>query len=113
MDLTASIMAITQTRTPTEQGFDGVNLIPSLSGKTRPIERELFWRIVRPTLQQKAVRSGRWKLLIDNRSYLLFDLSTDLAERHDLAAQHPELVRKLKRSIEEWEKSFNPKPVGN
>jgi len=110
MDLTTSIIAITQTGIPSEQSFDGINLIPSLSGKSRPIERELFWRIVRPTLQQKAVRSGRWKLLVDNRSFLLFDLSADLAERHDLAAQHPELVRKLKRRIEEWEKSVDPKP---
>ena len=112
MDLTASIIAVTKTGIPSEQSFDGINLIPNLTGASRPVERELFWRIVRPNIQQKAVRSGRWKLLIDGRSFLLFDLNTDLAERHDLAAQHPELVRKLKRRIEEWEKEIDQKRVG-
>jgi hypothetical protein len=34
---------------------------------------------------------------------LLFDLKKDSGERNDLAAQHPELVLKLKRRLAEWE----------
>jgi hypothetical protein len=44
---------------------------------------------------------------------LLFDLNTDLAERNDLAAQHPELVLKLKRRIAEWERDVDQKPVSS
>ena len=109
MDLTASILAITRTAVPPGPRLEGINIIPTLTGDSRLIERDLFWRIARPTRLQKAVRSGRWKLLIDGSHYLLFDLNTDLAERHDLAAQHPELVLKLKRRIAEWEADMDRK----
>ena len=110
MDLTASIVAVTGTVVPTDFRFDGINIIPTLTGESPLIEREFFWRIVRPNRLQKAVRSGRWKLLIDAGQFLLFDLKTDLAERNDLAAQHPELVLKLKRRIAEWESDVDQKP---
>ena len=109
MDLTASIIAVTRTAVPSGFRFDGINIVPVLTGASPPIEREFFWRIVRPNRLQKAVRSGRWKLLIDGRQFLLFDLKTDLAERNDLAAQHPELVRKLKRRMAEWESDVDQK----
>lgn len=108
MDLTASIVAVTGTTAP-DHYLEGVNIIPSLAGKAPEVERELFWRIVRPSRLQKAVRSGRWKLLIDGNQFLLFDLKTDLAERNDLAARHPELVGKLKRRIGEWERDVDAK----
>jgi arylsulfatase A-like enzyme len=113
MDLTASIVAVTQTAVPSGFRFDGINIIPNLTGESPLIERELFWRIVRPNRLQKAVRSGRWKLLIDAGQFLLFDLTTDLAERNDLAAQHPELVLKLKRRMAEWERDVDKKPVSS
>ena len=95
---------------PPGHRLDGINIIPILNGESPLIERDFFWRIVRPNLLQKAVRSGRWKLLIDGRQFLLFDLKTDLAERNDLAAQHPDLVLKLKRRIAEWERDVDQKP---
>ena len=110
MDLTASIVAATRTVVPPGERFDGINIIPSLTGESSLVARELFWRIVRPNLLQKAVRFGRWKLLMDNRHFLLFDLKTDLAERNDLAAQHPELVLKLKRLLADWEHEIDPAP---
>jgi arylsulfatase A-like enzyme len=113
MDLTASIVAVTGTAAPSGQHFDGINIIPILTGESPLTEREFFWRIVRPALLQKAVRSGRWKLLIDGRQFLLFDLNTDLAERNDLAAQHPEVVRKLKRRMAEWERDVDQKPASS
>lgn len=57
MDLTASIVAVTRTVVPSSH-LDGINIIPILAGESPLIEREFFWRIVRPSLLQKAVRSG-------------------------------------------------------
>jgi len=104
MDLTASILAITRTVVPPGHHLDGINIIPSLMGQLPVVHRDLFWRIVRPNLLQKAVRSGQWKLLIDGRHFLLFDLKHDPGERNDLAARHPKLVLKLKRQLAEWER---------
>lgn len=103
MDLMASILAATGATIPTTYKLDGLDLLPSLSGRSPVVERELFWRIKRPH-EQRAVRSGRWKLLQDGSNFYLFDVSEDPGERHDLTAAHPELVRKLNAALDGWEK---------
>jgi hypothetical protein len=45
--------------------------------------------------------------LLDGSKQLLFDVSRDLGEREDLAAQHPERVRALKGMIDAWEKDVD------
>jgi len=102
MDLTATILAATGTMNPANHPLDGVNLLPSLSGRSSPVERRLFWRRLRPT-EQRAVRSGRWKLLQDGVNFYLFDVAADPGERHDLTAAHPDLVRKLSAVLDDWE----------
>jgi arylsulfatase A-like enzyme len=103
MDLTASLLAAASATIPATYKLDGLNLLPSLSGRSPVVERQLFWRIKRPH-DQRAVRSGRWKLLQDGNNFYLFDVSEDPGERHDLTAAHPELVRKLNAALDEWEK---------
>jgi arylsulfatase A-like enzyme len=105
MDLTASILAATGVTIPTAYKLDGMNLLPSLSGRSPVVERQLFWRIMRPRAQ-RAVRSGPWKLLQEGRDFYLFDVSEDPGERHDLTSAHPELVRKLNAALDEWEKDL-------
>jgi arylsulfatase A-like enzyme len=105
MDLTASILAATNTSIPANHKLDGINLLPSLSGGSPIVERELFWRIKRPR-DQRAVRSGRWKLVQDRNDFYLFDLSDDPGERHDLTSFHPEVVRKLNAALDQWERNL-------
>jgi arylsulfatase A-like enzyme len=107
MDLTASILAVAGAAVPPDYRLDGVNLLPSLSGLSPIVERQLFWRIKRPRLQQRAVRSGRWKLLQDGVNFYLFDVAADPGERHDLTADHPEMVRKLIAALDDWEKEVD------
>jgi len=103
MDLTASILAATNTRVPVEARLDGIDLLPLLAGRAPAVERTLFWRINVPLRQQRAVRSGDWKLLVDGDDLLLFNLRTDIGERNDLAMQRPDLVAKLRRLLTDWE----------
>lgn len=111
MDLTASILAATGSAVPATYRPDGVNLLPSLSGESAIIERQVYWRRLRPSLQ-RAVRSGRWKLLEDGDNYYLFDVSTDPGERRDLTTEHLDLVRKLHAALDAWEKDVDAgKPV--
>ena len=105
MDLTASILAATGTTVPPTHKLDGLDLLPTLSRRSPLIERQLFWRIKRPR-EQRAVRSGRWKLLQDGNNFYLFDVSADPGERHDLTAAHPEMVRKLNAALDQWEKGI-------
>jgi arylsulfatase A-like enzyme len=103
MDLTASILSATGTQTSEGHPPDGIDILQALRGDAGPVERDLYWRIDRPDRQQRAIRSGSWKLLEDAGSLLLFDLARDPGERLDLAAQHPEVVRRLRVMLDRWE----------
>ena len=107
MDLTASILAATNTQVAGEARLEGVNLLPILEGRAPAVDRTLFWRIDVPTRQQRAVRSGEWKLLLDGDDLLLFDLKADIGERNDLAAARPDLVSKLRPLLAAWEKDVD------
>jgi hypothetical protein len=49
------------------------------------------------------VRQGNWKLVVDGWHDLLFDLANDEGEREDLAQQHPDVVRRLRSLLTDWE----------
>jgi len=107
MDLTASILAATATAVPTDHAPDGMDLLPMLAGAAPLVERTLFWRIDVPMRQQRAVRQGDWKLLVDGDDLLLFDLRGDIGERQDLAARRPDVVRRLRPLITAWEREVD------
>ncbi|MDE3254075.1 MAG: N-acetylgalactosamine-6-sulfatase, partial [Bacteroidota bacterium] len=55
---------------------------------------------------QQAVRWGNWKAvrLNINKEGLhtqLFDLSKDIQEQHDLAAQYPDIVKKMEKIMQQ------------
>jgi arylsulfatase A-like enzyme len=110
MDITASILAATGGRPPAGYLPDGIDILPILRGNAPLLERRLFWRWSRPNRQQRAVRFGQWKLLVDASQLLLFDLSVDPGERTDLAARRPDLVAKLKRLLADWEADVDRGP---
>ncbi|HEY9228145.1 MAG TPA: sulfatase-like hydrolase/transferase [Gemmatimonadaceae bacterium] len=103
MDLTATILAATHAPIPANAALEGRDLLPIVAGKAAPVERALFWRIAAPNRQQRAVRQGDWKLLLDGDDLLLFNVRTDLGERRDLAAQRPDIVRRLQSLLVAWE----------
>lgn len=106
MDLTRTILGVAGANI-SDARLEGVDLLPLLKGSSPAMERTLFWRAVYQSRQQRSVRSGRWKVLLDGSQQLLFDLTSDPGERHDLAAQHPDIVRKLKSQIDNWEKDVD------
>jgi arylsulfatase A-like enzyme len=110
MDLTATILAATNTKVPSNPALEGIDLVPILSGRSPVVERTLFWRIVTPIRRQQAVRQGDWKLLLDGDDLLLFNLRSDVGERQDLAASRPDLVAKLFPLIQKWNEEVDAKP---
>ncbi len=105
MDLSATILAAT--RTPIPSQYEGRDLAPMLRGSTPTNERPLFWRITTQLRQQRAVRLGPWKLLVDGDDIMLFDLTRDVGERHDVAFSQPEVVRRLRPLLAAWEKDVD------
>ncbi len=112
MDLSASILAATGTPVRSDVRFDGVNLLPILEKKAPPVERTLFWRTAGPgpvNMNQKAVRSDDWKLIIDGavtRTFL-FNVKADPGERQDWFARRQDLVQRLQQLLTEWEREVD------
>jgi arylsulfatase A-like enzyme len=107
MDLSATILAAAGATIPPNAALEGTDLLPVLAGRAPVAPRTLFWRIDTPTRQQRAVRQGNWKLLVDGDDLMLFDLRTDLGERNDLAARRPVIVRSLRKLLTEWERDVD------
>jgi len=107
MDLTASILAATNTRVPGDAKLEGMNLLPILAGQSPAVERTLFFRIAVAERQQRAVRQGEWKLLVDGDDILLFNLPRDIGERNDVAKEHPDVARRLELLLIDWQKDVD------
>lgn len=73
--------------------WDGTDMWPSIAGSAQP-DRTLYWRAPKFS----AVRSGRWKLIIQNNGENpeLYDLADDPYETSDLASKYPDRVESLK-----------------
>lgn len=97
-DMMPTFNAIAEVKNPAS--IDGVNLLPVLMGTESDVDRDhLYWEFPAYGGQQ-AVRMGDWKAVRQNISkgnleIELYNLKTDLAEQHDVAADHPDLVRKM------------------
>lgn len=74
-------------------GVPGVSLVANLRGKHTPsVERLLYWRL---SDGGQVARRGRWKVIVPAKTQAieLYDLEADPAEQHNVAAQHPDIVR--------------------
>jgi arylsulfatase A-like enzyme len=112
MDLTASILAATGTPVPSDARLEGIDLFPILEGKLPEVERTLFWRTAGPSpvnMNQKAVRSGDWKLVVDGAvtRIFLFNLKADPGERDDWFARRQDLVPRLQLLLRDWERDVD------
>jgi arylsulfatase A-like enzyme len=112
MDLTATFAAAAGASSDPQYPFDGVNLLPFLTGQQPPPgDRTFCWRIDRSNRKMRAVRHGKWKFLDDGGTMeLLFDLDADIAERRNLHREHPDKVRELKALLQQWEDEVAREP---
>ena len=81
--------------------FDGVDILPFVSGKSAGTPHEaLYWRYGR----QAAIRKDSWKLVrMPGAAAYVFDLSSDIGERKDLASEKPDLAKQLADQLAKWE----------
>ena len=84
------------------QGIDGISMLPTLLGKPGE-QREhkyLYWEFHEQGKRQ-AVRMGDWKGIRQNVAknpngpIELYNLKSDIGEKNNVAARHPEIVAKI------------------
>ena len=76
---------------------DGISYLPALLGGIQREHEFLYWEFHEGGASGQAVRMGRWKAvrLLPSAPLKLYDLSSDLGERNDVAADNPEVVKKI------------------
>ena len=98
LDFTATTLALGGGEIPAE--FDGIDLIPRLTGATHELSRSqpMYWDFY----TGQAIREGDWKLWRKDETTVLFNIATDPAELTNLAYKKPELVKTLSEKLDKW-----------
>jgi arylsulfatase A-like enzyme len=100
-DLMPTLAEVAGTKAP--EGLDGISFLPELHGDAKQ-QREheyLYWEFFELGGRQ-AVRAGEWKgvrmnvLKNPDAPLELYNLSSDIGEQHDVAAQHPDIAKRLR-----------------
>ncbi len=87
------------------KSIDGISMVPTLLGtgtvgRTQQQHEYLYWEFPERGFSQ-AIRLGNWKAVRNKpeAKLELFDLSTDLGERHDVAGEHPDVVKQAEQIL--------------
>jgi arylsulfatase A-like enzyme len=101
LDIAPTICAAVGIDPPTDRPFDGRNMLDILRGRgDEPLHEYLVWD---GNDDHWAVREGKWKLLYSKQGRLeLFDLDADIGEKRNLAADHPDVVKRLGKRYRAW-----------
>ncbi|MHB1309058.1 MAG: sulfatase-like hydrolase/transferase [Limisphaerales bacterium] len=127
-----TIAAITGTPLPAGRAIDGVDISALLKGDARSVRNEFLYYARNGSIED--IREGDWKLLVQQPEgengpkpsappqVMLFNLVDDLGEQHNLAAEKPGLVERLRQRMLEldaaveagarpaWKKSGDHQP---
>ncbi len=119
IDLFPSLCAVAGAALPPQAAFDGEDVSAAWSGKIRERTKPLFWEYGRnpkafayPAGRDRspnlAVRDGKWKLLVnaDGSDAQLYDLVSDRQEGRDLAAEQPDVTKRLSGLVLNWRKAL-------
>jgi arylsulfatase A len=110
-DLTASFLALAQTKTPTER-LDGFDVISHVARGSEEIPLTRFWRGKRGNLTWCAAREMNYKFVRKvegtESTDSLYDLSNDMAEQNNLLATQPVIANRLRKSLNNWEAEVQP-----
>jgi arylsulfatase A-like enzyme len=121
VDLHPSLLELSGVPDPENQPLDGVSYVPVLKDPSSVLKRDaLFWHFpgylgsradTWRTKPVSVIREGSLKLVenLEDRSLELYDLSSDLGEKNNLASAQPEKAASLLAKLNNWRKEIGAK----
>lgn len=118
-DILPTLLDLCGVDKPANAHFDGTSLAPLLRGKAETLpDRMLVVQYGQvPAKWDCAVMWNKWRLVAGKE---LYDLATDPAQAHDVAAEHADVVSKMRAHYETWWAGvaprlddFTPVVIGN
>ncbi|HUT33812.1 MAG TPA: arylsulfatase [Planctomycetota bacterium] len=109
LDVLPTVAAACGARVPPDIKLDGTSLLPLLAGDKAPWpDRTLYTQWHRgdePIMYRSCMaRTQRWKLVNGKE---LYDMPADPGERKNVAAQHGDIVAKMRKGYEAWFKDVS------
>ncbi len=82
------------------KNINGISMLPEILGKEQKHQHNYLYFEYPEYGGQLAIRMNNWKGIIlnimkGNMQWQLFDLNTDIQEQHDVAAEHPDIIKKM------------------
>lgn len=117
LDLLPTLCAAAGVPVPADYRPDGENLLPALLGKSIERQKPVFWDWRGAAMEpdwwpRLAVREGNWKLYLtlDDGRIELHQLATDRTETRNVAAEHADVVERLRALAFAWRATLPNKP---
>ncbi len=96
--LMPTLCALAGGKPPRDLKWDGHDIFPVLTGSTQHPGSRILYR--KGPDHASAVSDAPWKLIVTGKTVELYNLTKDIGEKVDLAAQNPDLVRQLHAKLE-------------
>jgi arylsulfatase A-like enzyme len=117
-DYLPTILEIIGAKQTDKRPLDGISLVPLFKGKMKERGQPIGFQ----SAGQVALISDRYKIYgsggrkkeqeLTLPKLKLFDLKKDPSEKNDLAAQHPDLIKKMTATLKQWRKSCRHSDTG-
>lgn len=118
MDLLPTFAKLAGAEVPTDRVIDGKDIWPTLSSGAKTPHKAFFYHRAN---RLSAVRSGKWKLHLKtakgkragSAAQALYDLESDIGEKSNVLAKHPEIAERLLAHVKAFEKELaqNSRPA--
>ena len=92
LDVFPTMAELTKAKQNLPTNIDGVSFVNKMNGKVVTQSNRYFYWAWR---DHDVIRSDKWKLFRYIDKVLLYDMVNDIAEKNDVSAQNPEVVKQL------------------
>lgn len=108
-DLFPTFAALAGVNVPKELNIEGIDFWPTLSGKSLPETRVMYWRMI----NGMVIKKSNWKLIHHGKTLAegtneLFNIFTDPHETKNIAAENESIVSELKDEMKQQLLLDNP-----